>query len=143
MSHALFCPNVAYTDNSSSSGELNIHCSNIKLITAIPFSSPICFLLLPVVFSDQTYVSVTSDSQLQRCHDNESLWKSLYASSSTHVFSCSDETVRWVREKVKSGGGGGGGEGDGQQHIQVLVTGSLHLVGSMIRVLGYQVEDMC
>ena len=38
VSHALFCPNVAYTDNSSSSGELNIHCSNIELITAnFPF----------------------------------------------------------------------------------------------------------
>ena len=35
-----------------------------------------------------------------------------------------------------------GGERN-RQHIQVLVTGSLHLVGSMIKVLGYQVEDMC
>ena len=80
--------------------------------------------------SDQTNYTVTSDSQLQRCHDNESLWKRL-SSSSTHVFSCADEAVRWVREM-----------GNDQHHVQVLVTGSLHLVGSMIRVLGYQVEDL-
>jgi len=96
---------------------------------------------------------VSRDRQLQRCAENQSVWIALHSKDEHHatqqshanttIFPCVTQAVRWIAAGrdplipiihskelnppeclVKS------------THLQVLVVGSIHLVGAVMKVLG-------
>ena len=68
---------------------------------------------------------------LGRCYDNEKAWLSLPGvSQKTKVFECISDAVNWV---------GGVRKTNKELYVQVLVCGSLHLVGGAMNVLGVTV----
>ena len=94
----------------------------------------LCIMLI-IFFPDQSNYAITLEGQLQRCHNNAALWKELNDSghhtgmttfiNEPSVFESISEAIDWVDRNKSS-----------NTHIQVLVCGSLHLVGGVMKVLG-------
>lgn len=90
---------------------------------------------------DQTLVSSTPSTVMKRCHDNEAAWRKLMidqggsseSSCVTAVLPSVNDALVWVEGLSLSEKG---------SHIQLLLTGSLHLVGAALRTLGYTVDDV-
>ena len=86
---------------------------------------------------------------MHRCYDNESTWQKLTGvcdhvadiGASTHtlmendsrtkVFTCISEAIEWIS-----------GVRDQQVHIQVLVCGTFHLVGGVMKLIGCTAEKL-
>ncbi|XP_065575477.1 folylpolyglutamate synthase, mitochondrial-like isoform X1 [Artemia franciscana] len=77
--------------------------------------------------SDITNFQVSRESQLRRLEQNKVAWMELQntepAKSSTLVFEYISDVLSWISEKERNGH---------FEQIQVLVTGSLHLVGGLL-----------
>ena len=68
---------------------------------------------------------------LTRCYDNEKVWLCLPGvTKGTKVFECISESVEWI---------GTVRDANKELYIQVLICGSLHLVGGAMNVLGVTV----
>lgn len=88
-----------------------------------------------------------------------------FLEKNTRVFSCISDVTQWCESEIAQGSvnndfspSGGelapdftpnsqgavvaDGADDGDCHVQVLVTGSLHLVGATMNALGCRVEDL-
>ena len=102
-----------------------------------------------VTFIDLTNRNESASHALHRCYDNKSAWQKLTgihdhvaeigASTSTlmennphtKVFTCISEATEWI-----------GGVRDQRVHVQVLVCGSLHLVGGVMKIIGCTAEKL-
>ncbi|XP_019858163.1 PREDICTED: folylpolyglutamate synthase, mitochondrial-like isoform X2 [Amphimedon queenslandica] len=81
--------------------------------------------------SDQANYNVSVADMLGRCYDNEKAWLSLPGvCQKTKVFDCISDAVNWVGRVRKT---------NKELYVQVLVCGSLHLVGGAMNVLGVTV----
>ena len=111
--HAIFCTNVTYADGHFKGG-MDIHTS-------------------PPAFTDLAYKDLTTHAiptsdleQLKTQQELASAWSALipsFPTSSVHVLPSIEHAIDVVRS-LKSG------------PVDVLVTGSLHLVGGVIEVAG-------
>lgn len=85
---------------------------------------------------------------MKRCHENEAVWRKLIAQDTlnngrvpcpvpsscvTAVLSSINDALEWVEGLLHHGKA---------RHVQLFVTGSLHLVGATLRTLGYTVNDV-
>ena len=102
-----------------------------------------------ITFIDLTYLKESDSHALHRCYDNESTWQKLTGiyghvaeiGTSTHtlmenkprtkVFTCISEAIEWIS-----------GIRDQQVHVQVLVCGSFHLVGGVMKLIGCTAEKL-
>ncbi|XP_055352441.1 folylpolyglutamate synthase, mitochondrial-like isoform X3 [Paramacrobiotus metropolitanus] len=69
--------------------------------------------------------TVNRDHQMARCSLHESVWKSLSDERCSQCFATVADALSWIE---------GQAHGD-DEHVGVLVTGSLHLVGAVLTVL--------
>ena len=79
---------------------------------------------------------------MKRCHDNEAAWRKLVIGQNgsseepscvTAVLPSINDALVWVEGLSLS---------KTDFHVQLLLTGSLHLVGAALRTLGYTVDDV-
>jgi len=73
----------------------------------------------------------TGDSMM-KCMENEQCWRDLDESSVTLKFSCVRQAMDWIDRKA-------GGE---FAHIQVLVCGSIRLMGAVMWRLGLNADNL-
>ncbi len=96
-------------------------------------------MLFIIIVADQTNFKVSTENILARCHDNALLWKQLHNDSSDAsslakeplVFNSISDAINWV-----------GGATSNNCHLQVLVCGSLYLVGGALASLGYNTDTL-
>ena len=93
-----------------------------------------------IVSLDQTNFKVCTEDLHQRCLDNALLWKRLHDHPDTpsvrnepRIFTSISDAINWV---------GGVASNDKSTHVQVLVCGSLHLVGGVLASLGYNTDTL-
>lgn len=102
-----------------------------------------------ITFIDHTFLNESASRALQRCYDNEAMWQKLTGicghvaevgaskpilmedKPRSKVFTCISEAIEWI-----------GGVKDQQIHVQVLVCGSLHLVGGVMKLIGCTAEKL-
>lgn len=72
-----------------------------------------------ILFADNTFRIVQPD----RSHENTKCWKELSKSNKTQAFNCIADLFKYLEQNY------------GSEEISVLVTGSLHLVGEVLRTL--------
>ena len=119
--------------------------------------------------SDQTNFTVTKESQCARVKENESVWLDVHKSRTTDcvdhvtygeghmtsapvtkVFNCIRDALQWCasdRDPLLSAAAPSSPHPPPPtvakaDHIQLLVIGSLHLVGTVMNVLGCSVDDV-
>jgi len=73
-----------------------------------------------------TNLTVTPAEQLQRCKDNEQIWREVHPSSQSTTVRSVNDAVDWINTMTAR---------EGTNHLQVLVCGSLHLVGAVMTSL--------
>lgn len=105
---ALFTPNIS-SQSIQTKGESFIP---KKLTSHLIFK---CFIL----FADNTFRFVQPDRSLE----NSKCWKELPNTNKTQAFTCIADLFKYLRNNY------------GGEEISVLVTGSLHLVGEVLRTL--------
>ena len=115
--HVVFCTNVTYADGQFKGG-VSFPCWMID---------GVCLMEM----LDLTSLAIPPDdlAQLKTQRELASAWSSLipsFPSCKIHVLPSIEHAVKVV-EKIES---------DSLEHIRVLVTGSLHLVGGVIEVAG-------
>ena len=135
--YAIFCPNIAHTTPSNSVGM----CVRVKLTLPTSLSSH--------SLVDQTNHTVTHDCQLSRCYANQQCFKevmlstgektvaneggsverSLESGTQTRVLLSVSDAIQFLESMSPA-------------QVAVLVTGSLHLVGSAMSVLKFTVDDV-
>ncbi|OQV17340.1 Folylpolyglutamate synthase, mitochondrial [Hypsibius exemplaris] len=89
--------------------------------------------------SDVANLTVNADQQLERCNVQEKIWRDLADSTgaeggrdcSTLCFASVTNAFRWIDEMERQNG----------VEVEVLVTGSLHLVGAMLTLLDPTLEE--
>ena len=90
-------------------------------------------------FADQTNFKVCTENLLSRCQDNALLWKQLHEQSTNTprlvneplTFNSISDAVNWVDGAIPN-----------DCHTQVLVCGSLYLVGGVLASLGYSTDSL-
>ena len=97
-----------------------------------------CFIKI----ADQTNVKLNPTQVCSRCQENALLWKRLHShgegrsdtprlSNEPVVFDSISDAIGWV-----------GGVSSPDTHLQVLVCGSLYLVGGVLASLGYNTDTL-
>lgn len=79
-----------------------------------------------IVLESSNYY-LTTDVQFRRCREHEALWKAMRRDGATMVFNSIENVVEFI-------------EGNGEE-CDVLVTGSLHLVGGVLSLLEPSLND--
>ncbi|XP_065917696.1 folylpolyglutamate synthase, mitochondrial-like isoform X2 [Dysidea avara] len=74
---------------------------------------------------DTTNRTITTKQQLERCHYNQQCWKTIHPTSQTISLRSVSDAVNQINEMTI----------EGTNHVQVLVCGSLHLVGAVMTSL--------
>ena len=131
-------------------------------------SQPLLLLMPVIYFIDQAYFVVTAESQQKRCHSNRTLWNELASShtspdettplnyddkenipvgvpyeakvlknrshSITQVFPSLSDAIDFISDMK--------GSHDHKPHLQVLVCGSVHLVGGAMRCIGCTLDNI-
>ena len=114
---------------------------------------------------------MTRDGQCATCKANEAAWiegmqakvagevraevighKSHVTSQQTCIFNCISHALQWITTRRNSSPPPTPGATSDPHpppplitkanHVQLLVTGSLHLVGGVMKVLGFSVDDV-
>ena len=115
----IFCTNVTYADGQFKGGES---------ISSQRLSSPRRFLtLLPIVDLTSRVVATADTNPVKTQSELAAAWKSLiqdFPAENVHVLPSIEHAIRAVREIEPEGG------------ADILVVGSLHLVGGVIEVAG-------
>lgn len=99
------------------------------------------------ILTDQTNLTVTSDRALECVRNNETTWKQLMTAGHVTTTDQSDTRVcASLREAVNLCTVHRHKERSPQklkdsEHVQVLVTGSLHLAGAFMSVLDINVDE--
>ena len=78
-----------------------------------------------LLFTDTTNRTITTKQQLERCHYNQQCWKTIHPTSQTISLRSVSDAVNQINEMTI----------EGTNHVQVLVCGSLHLVGAVMTSL--------
>nr|CAD7438441.1 unnamed protein product [Timema bartmani] len=125
--YVLFCPNIVTTQINLASEVCEA--SKLKYIGE---TWPLNTSFVPNMFSDQANCRVTEQQMISRCLTNEKTWRQLReerkgpTSSETLLqMSCVFEALTYLTDKSR--------EDTCKYHL--LVTGSLHLVGSVLSVI--------
>lgn len=82
--------------------------------------------------ADMTNFTVDSEEQLARCKGYQQYWKDLNSSSETTVLPSVEDAMQWIDSYGERSG----------THVQVLVCGSLHLVGVVMATLKLTVDNL-
>ena len=107
--------------------------------------SMICFLIRYCISKDQTSFKTTYDHEMKTCQNNERTWRLLNdQSTSTHIFPCLLKAFQCLiggRDPLVEGLLPQMDLPDlpdrlTQSHLQVLVCGSVLLVGAVFKALG-------
>ena len=110
--------------------------------------------------ADQTNLTVTTDYQMARCYAHEKIFQDLVCRSSSHketsavvtkVFPCISHAIQWVESvcvppqshhSCTLSHSLSSPSHSPHPHIAILVTGSLHLVGAVMHMLGFTIDDV-
>ena len=120
--HAVFCTNVTFKEQGYKPGLF------------LAFLRPACILTWADLASYGSDGSAVEALTVQKTLAEA--WRSVDARTHTHVMKTIEEAVAFVRALSEEEASEGEGEGEDEgTNVQVLVTGSLHLVGGLLEVL--------
>lgn len=88
---------------------------------------PTALQVLPDMKSDLTNINQSPAEQTNRSHQCASTWKEI-GTGEVHVFDCITSAVGWIEDLCET------------QTLDVLVTGSLHLVGGVLSLIEPSVD---
>jgi len=89
------------------------------------------YLLLLV--TDTINFTVNAEEQLANCKTYEQYWRNISGSSETAVLPSAEDAIHWLNDYRERS----------SLHVQVLVCGSLHLVGAAMATLHLTANDLC
>ena len=76
--------------------------------------------------------TVDSEEQLAKCNEYEQYWKNINSTTETAILPSVEEAAQWLSSSGERSG----------VHLQVLVCGSLHLVGAVMATLNLTADNL-
>jgi folylpolyglutamate synthase len=64
------------------------------------------------------------EQQLQRCRENSEIWSEFDSNACVHISPSVEEAVGFIDNNIGS-----------SENVDILVTGSLHLIGALLTVI--------
>lgn len=104
---------------------MNFICT-IKMVETLVESNHVWFT------TDMTNYTVNPEEQLANCTNYERHWKEITSSSEIAALPSVEDATQWVNDYMERSG----------LHLQVLVCGSLHLVGAVMATLNVTADNL-